>query len=181
MQVQKKTSEAIQNVWRFDPSYSSIEFTAKNLFLFKVSGRFSRFSGAIVLDEADITRSSVIATLSADSIETGKARRDAHLKSKDFLEVDKFPEIEFQSSKVAPGKDRDTLQVSGTLAIKGRTRNIVLDVNAVDRSRSPRGEEFVYYTASAELDRFDFGVGYGPALIGRTVKVVINVQASRTV
>ncbi len=179
MQVQKKTSEVTQYVWRFDPSYSSIEFTVTNLFIFKVRGRIPGLAGVIVLDEGDITRSSVVATLKAESIDTGNARRDAHLKAKDFLDATTYPEIEFQSSKVARGKDRDTLKVTGVLSIKGKSKEVVLDVNAVDRSRSPRGEEFVYYTATTDVDRFNYGVNYGPALIGRTLKVTINVQASR--
>ena len=181
MQVQKKTSEITQHVWRFDPEYSSIEFTVTKLFFFKVSGRFSKFSGAIVLDEEDLRRSSAVATLKADSIESGNSRRDAQLKTKGFLEVSKYPEIEFQSTKVTAGKDRDTFRVTGNLTINGKTKETTLEVNAIDRSRSPRGEEFVYYTASTELDRFDFGVNFGAAFIGRTLKVTINVQASRQV
>lgn len=179
MQVQKKTSEITQHVWRFDPAYSSIEFVITKLFLFKVTGRFKEFSGAIVLDETDLRQSSAIATLRAGSIETGNHRRDAQLLSGNFLDVNNHPEIEFQSSQVTAGKDRDTLSVTGNLTINGKTREIVLDVNAIDRSRSPNGEEFVYYTAATVLDRFDFGMNHSPALIGRTLKVTINVQASR--
>lgn len=181
MQVQTKTGEITQHVWRFDPGYSSIEFIVTKLFFFKVRGRISRFSGAIVLDEADLRRSSVVATLNADSVDTGNPRRDAQLKTKDFLDVANHPEIEFQSALVTAGKDRDTLSVAGNLTLNGRTREVVLDVNAIDRSRSPTGEEFIYYTASTELNRFDFGVNYNPALIGRTLKVTISVQASRQI
>ena len=179
MQVQKKTGEVVQNVWRFDPSYSSVEFTVTNLFFFKVRGRLGKFSGAIILCEGDISRSSVVATLSANSIDTGNARRDEHLRGKDFLDAEHFPEIEFQSDKVTTGKDRDTIVVMGNLSIKGRSKPVVLQVNAIDRSRSPQGEEFVYYTATTELDRYDFDISYGPGAISRKLKITINIQASR--
>ena len=99
--------------------------------------------------------------------------------SADFFDVEKFPEIEFKSTKVQRGKDRDSLDVEGTLTVKDKSVPIALAVNEMDRSRSPRGEEFVYYSATAELDRFAFGINYGRGLIGRHLKVTINVQASK--
>ncbi len=111
-----------------------------------------------MLDERDIRRSSVEAALKTASIETGIKRRDAHLRSADFLEIDRYPEIHFQSTKVEPGKDRDTLRITGPLTIKGHSQEIVLDVTEVDRSCSPGGQEVAYYTALVTLDRFDFGV-----------------------
>jgi polyisoprenoid-binding protein YceI len=163
-------------VWRFDPAYSTVEFSVRNLW-FTVRGRFRTLEGAIVLDQDDISRSSVTATIKARSIDTGNKRRDAHLQSADFLDADRFPEIEFRSTRVARGKDRDSLDVEGELTVKGKTKTIALLVNEMDRSRSPRGEDFVYYSATTDIDRFDFGIDYGRAMIGRKVKVTINVQA----
>ena len=75
------------------------------------------------------------------------------------------------------GKDRDSLDLEGDLTFKGKTKAIALAVNEMDRSRSPRGEEFVYYSATTELDRIELGIRYGRGVIGRKVKVTINVQA----
>ena len=166
-----------QRVWTFDPAYSTVEFVVRNLF-YNVKGRFSVLEGSIVLDEDDIGRSSVTATIKANSIDTGNKRRDAHLKSADFFDAEQFPDIEFKSSKVQRGKDRDSLDVEGTLTIKGKSRSVALAVNEMDRSRSPNGEDFVYYSATAELDRFAFGINYGRGVIGRKLKVTINLQAS---
>ena len=167
------------NVWHFDPAYSTVEFVVRNLW-YNVKGRFNVLEGSIDLDEDDIRRSSVTATIKASSIDTGNKRRDAHLQAPDFFDVEKFPDIEFKSTKVERGKDRDSLDVDGTLTIKGKRIPISLAVNEMDRSRSPKGEDYVYYSATAELDRFAFGINYGRGFIGRKLKVTINVQATNT-
>ena len=176
MQTQKTGAIRNEQVWRFDPAYTTVEFSVRN-FWYTVHGRFRTLEGSIVLDEKDVSRSSVMATIKARSIDTGNKRRDAHLQSAEFLDADNFPEIEFRSTRVARGKDRDSLDLEGDLIVKGKTKTVALVVNEMDRSRSPRGEEFVYYSATTELDRFDLGIKYGRGIIGRKVKVTINVQA----
>ena len=165
-----------RRAWQFDPAYSTVEFVVRNLW-YNVKGRFDVLDGSIVLDEDDIRQSSVTATIKASSIDTGNKRRDTHLQSADFFDVEKFPDIEFRSTRVDRGKDRDSLDVDGTLTIRGKTLPVALAVNEMDRSRSPKGEEYVYYSATTELDRFAFGINYGRAFIGRKLKVTINVQA----
>ena len=165
-----------QRVWHFDPGYTTVEFTIRNLW-FKVKGRFRDLEGQIVLDESDISRSSVNATIKAGSIDTGNKRRDAHLLLKDFFDVETFPDIEFKSTSIRRGRDRDSLDLAGDLKIKDKTVPIALSVNEMDRSRSPNGEEFVYYSATTELDRSAFGINYGRGFIGRRLQVTINVQA----
>ena len=177
MQTQKTDATWPNRVWRFDPAYTTVEFSIRN-FWYTVHGRFRTLEGSMVLDETDVGRSTVRARINAHSIDTGNKRRDAHLQAADFCDADKFPDIEFQSTKVARGKDRDSLELEGALTFKGKTKTIALVVNEMDRSRSPRGEDFVYYSATTELDRFDLGIKYGRGIIGRKVKVTINVQAS---
>ena len=166
-------------IWEFDPGYTTVEFVIRNLW-FNVRGRFRDLEGRIVLDETDIGRSSVNATIKVDSIDTGNKRRDAHLLAPDFFDVEKFPEIEFRSTSIRRGRDRDSLDLEGDLTIKGKTVPVSLSVNEMDRSRSPNGEEFVYYSATAALDRFAFGINYGRGFIGRRLQVTINVQACDT-
>jgi len=163
--------------WNFDPDYTTVEFVVRNLW-YNVKGRFRTTEGTIMLDDDDIRRSSVHATIKAATIETGNQRRDAHLRRADFLDAEKFPEIEFKSTKVQRGRDRDSLDIDGTLTVKDRSVPVSLAVNEMDRSRSPNGEEFVYYSATADVDRFAFGINYGRGFIGRRLKVTINVQAS---
>ena len=180
MQTQKTDAVRSQRTWHFDPAYTTVEFSVRNLW-FTVRGRFRLVEGDIVLDQtdqSDLARSSVSATIRASSLDTGNKRRDAHLQSRDFLDADNYPEIRFRSTKVSRGKDRDSIDLEGDLTVKDKTRTIALAVNEMDRSRSPRGEEFIYYSATAEIDRFDFGIDYGRAFIGRKLTVTINVQAS---
>ena len=165
-----------KRTWVFDPGYTTVEFVIRNLW-FKVRGKFRDLEGKIVLDESDIGRSSVNATIKAGSIDTGNKRRDAHLLLKDFFDVDVFPDIEFKSTSIRRGRDRDSLDLKGDLRIKDKTVPVALSVNEMDRSRSPNGEEFVYYSATTELDRYAFGINYGRGFISRRLQVTINVQA----
>src|SRR5215831_19401577 len=102
MQVQMKSDVGPKqrSVWRFDPSHTTVEFTVKKLFLFTVRGRIAVSEGTVVLDETDLTNSTVTAVLKAESINTSNNRRDEHLRSADFLGADKHPEIRFESSQV---------------------------------------------------------------------------------
>ena len=166
-------------VWQFDPAYSTVEFVVRN-FWYNVKGRFNVLEGSIVLDENDIRQSSVTATIKASSIDTRNASRDAHLKAADFLDVEKFPDIHFESVRVERGRDRDSLNVDGTLTVKDKRVPIALAVNEMDRSRAPSGDEYIYYSATTELDRRAFGIVYGPGFIGHKLKVTINVQATNS-
>jgi polyisoprenoid-binding protein YceI len=179
MQTQKTVADNTQTLWAVDPSHTTVEFTVRNFFLFTVRGSIDVREGSVVLDQADVRRSSMTVVLQSASINTGNKRRDAHLRTARYLDADRYPETSFQSTKVEPGGDRDTLRVTGSLTIKDQTREIVLDVIDVDRSCSPSGEQVAYYTAFAELDRHEFGIDYMRGLIGRTLKVTINVQATR--
>jgi len=169
--------EASQRVWKFDPAYTTVEFVIRNLW-YNVKGRFTELEGVIVLDEDDISRSSVTATIKARSIDTGNKSRDEHLLKADFFDVEKYPDINFESTRIQRGRDRDSLDLNGDLTIKDKRIPIALAVNEMDRSRSPNGEEFIYYSATTQLDRVAFGINYGGALIGRRLRVTINVQAS---
>ena len=166
-----------KGIWNFDPAYSTVEFAVRNLW-YNVKGRFNVLEGAIVLDEDDIRRSSVTAKIKANSIDTGNKRRDVHLQSADFLDAEKFPDIQFESERVERGRDRDSLDLNGTLIVRDKRVPVALAVNEMDRSRSPKGEEFVYYSATAEVDRFACGVNAWRGVIGRKLRVTINIQAA---
>jgi polyisoprenoid-binding protein YceI len=168
-----------QSFWSIEPRYTSIEFIIKNFFFFTVKGKFTDFAGKIALNENDLHNSTVEFVIKSASIHTGIKRRDDHLRSAAFLDVNKFPEIHFQSTKVEKGRDRDTLRVTGALTIKDKSKELVLDVEETDNSRSPQGEEVVYYLVQVKINRFDFGVNKYPGLIGRTVKVAIQAQATK--
>jgi polyisoprenoid-binding protein YceI len=178
---QKNVPAIERTVWRLDTAHTSVEFRVKTFFFFTVRGRLALRDGNIVLNEARISESSVEATFKSDSVDTGSKRRNAYFKSAGFLSADHYPDIEFRSSSVEAGKDRDTLLVEGHLKIRGHHRTVQLHVDQFDRSRSPNGEEVIYYVAATEIDRSAFGIPSGRRLIGRRVKAWINVQANRRI
>jgi polyisoprenoid-binding protein YceI len=178
MEPQMRMANGKQTVWAIDPTHSTVELTVKKLFLFTVKGSIAIAEGKLVVDANEPRPSSVTAVLKAASINTNNQRRDAHLRTSGFLDVERYPTILFASTKVEPGLDRDTLRVTGSLTIRDQTREIVLDVSDIDRSRSPGGEQIAYYTALTELDRHSFGIKH-PGLIGRALKITINIQATR--
>jgi polyisoprenoid-binding protein YceI len=179
MIVRAQLQSENRSVWRFDREHSSVEFSVKKLLFFTVHGRLNDVEGSIVLDEDLVSGSTVQASIKAKSVETGNKQRDQQLKAASFLDVVNFPQIEFQSSEVGPGRDRDMLSVKGVLTIKNQKKDVVLEVTEVDRSKSPNGEEVVYYVGQTEIDRFDFGVSGWRGVIAPKLKVVVNVQANR--
>jgi len=168
-----------RSVWQLDTSHSSVEFTTKKLLFFTVKGRLSVAEGTIVLDEGFLPESTVKASIKAGSIETGNKQRDSQLKGVSFLDVNTYPRIEFESVEVGPGKDRDMINVRGALTIKNNSREVLLEVTEVDRSKAPGGDEVIYYVAEAVLDRYQFGVSGWRGVISPKLKIVINVQANR--
>jgi polyisoprenoid-binding protein YceI len=168
-----------KDVWIIDPKHTSIEFAIRNFFFFTVKGRFTDITGTVKRDDADISRSSVEASILAPSIDTGNRRRDEHLRSAEFFDAERYPRIIFQSERVERGRDRDALLITGTLTIRGKSREIEINVTEVDHSRSPQGEEVAYYGAKIEIDRFDFGISYRRWPIGRRVKIAVYIQAVR--
>jgi polyisoprenoid-binding protein YceI len=173
----QKVAKQGETVWIIDPKHTTIEFSIRNFFFFTVTGRFTDVTGTAVRDDSDISRSSVEAAVLAASIDTGNKRRDDHLRSKDFLDAERYPDIRFQSASVERGRDRDTFRIPGTLTIRGKSREVVLNVTEVDHSHSPHGEEVAYYGAMIEIDRFDFGINYRRLPVGRKVKISVYVQA----
>src|SRR5215471_2524045 len=117
----------VTNRWNIDAAHSGINFSIRHMAFSKVRGRFGAYAGTIELDDGDFTRSRVEASIDAASIDTGTAQRDAHLRSPDFLDVERFPEIRFRSTRIQKLGD-DLYHVDGELTIRGVTRQLVLDV-----------------------------------------------------
>jgi polyisoprenoid-binding protein YceI len=149
--------------WNLDTVHSGIDFTVRHMVVSKVRGRFAKFTGNVALDESDLTRSVVEATIDASSIDTGTAQRDEHLKSADFFDVEHFPQIRFRSTGIEKlGGER--YRLTGELTIRDVTRPIALDVEYGGRGKDPWGNERVGFTAKGALDRKDFGLKWNQAL-----------------
>ena len=172
------------NDWNLDTVHSGINFSVRHMVVSKVRGRFSKFTGSVALDEGDLTRSVVEATIDASSIDTGTAQRDDHLKSADFFDVERFPQIRFRSTGIEKlGGDR--YRLTGDLTIRDVTRPITLDAEYGGRGKDPWGNERVGFTATGSLDRKDFGIKTnqvletGGVLVGDRVDIELEVQAVR--
>jgi polyisoprenoid-binding protein YceI len=172
------------NDWNIDTAHSGINFSVRHMVVSKVRGRFTRFNGTVAIDERDLSRSVIEATIDASSIDTSTPQRDTHLRSADFLDAERFPEIRFRSTRIEKLDDA-RYRVFGGLTIRDVTRDIELDVEYGGRARDPWGNERVGFVAKAALDRKDFGLLWnqvleaGGVLVGERVDIDLEVQAVR--
>jgi polyisoprenoid-binding protein YceI len=170
--------------WQVDAAHSAVNLVVRHMVISKVRGQFARWNAKLSLDAADLARSSVEVEIEAASIQTGVADRDAHLRSADFLDVEKQPVIRYASRKVevaSPGK----LRVTGDLTIRGVTREVPLDVEVGGQAKDPWGNLRMGFAATASLSRKDFGLTWnqaletGGVLVGDRVDVEIELEAVR--
>ena len=157
-----------------DPAHTTIQFSVKNLGFMTVNGSFTKFSGTVIIDDADLTKSTVDVSIDTASINTGITMRDNHLRSADFFDVAKFPTMTFVATKVEAGTAKDALKVTGNLTIKGVTKSV--DLLVTDLKGLP-GEQRRTASATAKVNRKDFGVNWG-FVIGDDV--IISVFAELT-
>lgn len=166
--------------WVIDPSHSSVEVLARHMMISKVRGRFSGFSGRIVVGERP-EDSAVEVTIDAASIDTADARRDEHLRAADFLDVADHPEITFRSTSIRPRR-RGHWEVTGDLTLVGVTRPVTLDVELEGIGAAYGGPRAVF-SGVAEVDREAFGLTWnmaleaGGVLVGRQLKIELSIQA----
>lgn len=170
--------------YEIDPAHTSIQFSVRHLMVSNVRGEFTRVSGTIAFDSENPSNSLVEATIDATSIYTRDDQRDAHLKSADFLDVQKFPTLTFRSTRVVPQSGGG--KVTGDLTIHGVTREITLDVEGpTQETKDPWGKQRWGASATAKLSRKDFGLVWNAALetggvmVGDEVKITIDVEAVR--
>ena len=168
--------------WNIDTGHSAVHFGVRHMMFTKTRGRFTRWSGELRLDPDNLPASSVEVTIDAASIDTGDAQRDAHLKSADFLEVEKFPAITFRSTRVEDlGEGR--FRISGEVTIHGVTRPVELDTEHAGRVKVPWGNDRVGFTARTAIDRTDFGLRWnmpnetGRLVVGNMVEIELEVDA----
>ena len=171
-----------QETWQVDGAHSAVNLAVRHMVISKVRGHFSKWSAKLQLDTADLPRSTVEVDIEAASIDTGVADRDTHLRSPDFLDAVKHPTLRYRSRRVeATSKDR--LRVVGDLTIRDVTREAVLDVEYGGQGKDPWGNTRVGFTATASLNRKDFGLTWnqaletGGVLVADRVDIEIELQA----
>lgn len=168
--------------WEFDADHTGVHFKVRHLMISSVRGEFEKVSGKIVYDEADVTKSSADITIDAGSINTRVAKRDDHLRSPDFLDVAKHPNITFKSKRVEKSAN-GSLKMTGDLTIRGVTKEVVLTVGGPTPAvKDPVGNLRVGGHATTTINRKDFGLVWnkavetGGVVVGDEVELAIDVE-----
>jgi polyisoprenoid-binding protein YceI len=168
--------------WNIDPVHSHAQFKVKHMMISNVKGEFTVVTGKLELTGADITKSRIEASIDASTINTREPQRDAHLKSADFLDVEKFPVLTFKSTRVSK-TGTDELAVEGDLSIHGVTRSVVFDVEGPSASmKDPWGNVRIGLSATTRINRKDFGLVWnstletGGLMVGDEVTITLDVE-----
>lgn len=168
--------------YQIDPRHSSANFTVTHLLISKVPGEFHGVTGTVILDNSDITKSSVRVTIDANTVNTNEPDRDKDLRSANFFDVAKYPTITFQSTKVEKNAD-GSLKVTGDLTIHGVTRPVVLNATEPKPAiKDPWGLTRTAASASTTIDRKDFGITWnktldgGGAIVSDEVNISLDVE-----
>jgi len=175
------TTTTATRTYKIDKSHSEAIFQVRHL-LTKVRGRFTDFEGAIEFNDAAPEQSTVHFTVNTTSIDTAEADRDKHLRSADFFEVDKYPQITFVSTRIAK-RGAETYDVTGNLTMHGVTKEVVLPVAHLGKAKDPWGNERLGFEAETTLNRKDYGLSWNAALetggflVGDEVKISLQIQA----
>ena len=167
--------------WVLDTDHSQVGFSIRHMMVSNVKGHFAQFSGNVMVDEKDLTKSTVSASIDVASLDTGNAKRDAHLKSPDFFDAVKFPTMTFKSTKVE--KDGAGLKITGDLTIHGITKSVVLAVtNFTEEVKDMMGMARRGASATCVAKRKDFGLIWNKVLdgggvaLGDDVMIQIDVE-----
>jgi polyisoprenoid-binding protein YceI len=166
--------------WEIDPAHSTVGFVVKHLIIAKVRGHFSEFSGTVVIDEKDASKSRVDVKVNPASIDTDNAKRDAHLRSPDFFDVAKFKDMTFKSTKVEMNGGK--IKITGNLTMHGVTKPVVLEGEGPSPEvKDPGGNPHIAFSASTTIKRADFGLTWnkaieGGSVVGDDVKVELEIE-----
>jgi polyisoprenoid-binding protein YceI len=169
--------------WEIDPAHSNAQFVVRHLGISNVQGEFTKVSGTVQLDDQDISKSSVTASIEVNSVDTRVADRDTDLKSNHFFDAAKYPAMSFQSTKIWKTGE-GTAQMTGNLTIHGVTREVTFDVTGPSAViKDPWGNHRRGVSATTKINRQDFGLTYytnkmvsGDMLIGDQVSITIDIE-----
>jgi polyisoprenoid-binding protein YceI len=171
-------------IWNIDPAHSSVSFSIKHMMIAKVHGGFEKVSGTLAYDAEEPLSSKLDVSIEAASINTREEKRDAHLKSADFFDVEKYPTLTFKSKRVEGSGDE--LQVTGDLTIHGVTKEVTLNVEGPSAPlKDPYGNTKIGASATAKIKRKDFGLTWnagleaGGVLVGDDVSITLEVQFAK--
>ncbi len=168
--------------WNLDTVHSSVNFSVRHMVISKVRGHFTQWSGTLDFDEAQPQAAKLEVKVQTASVSTNDPQRDGHLKSADFFDVEKYPEMTYKSSAVEV-VDKNHFRVQGQLTLHGVTKPVTLDVEYAGHGRDPWGGERAGFTATGRVNRKDFGMNFnqaletGGVLVGEQVDIALEVEA----
>jgi len=169
--------------WNIDPAHTTAEFKVRHMMITNVKGQFTGVTGVLTLDEQDVTKSRVETSIDAASINTREVDRDTHLKSADFLDVEKFPTLSFASTRITRAGEGE-LQAEGDLTIHGVTKKVAFTVEGPTQpGKDPWGNTRIGWSATTRINRRDFGLHWNAALetggilVGDEVTITLDVEA----
>jgi polyisoprenoid-binding protein YceI len=169
--------------WSVDPAHSTVGFSVKHLGIATVRGEFNDFAGTLEIGE-DLSTARAFGSVRTASVDTKESQRDDHLRSADFFDAERFPELRFESTSIEPAGD-DSFRITGDLTLHGVTRELVLDAVVQGSETDPWGNERVALEASGNLSRGDYGMkfnqalGSGNVLVGDRVALALDISAIR--
>ena len=167
--------------WQIDPAHSEIHFSVRHMMISKVRGHFERFSGTVNLNEQNPAQTTLEVQIEAASINTRDEKRDGHLKSEDFLDAENHPYLTFKSKRVDVTGD-ESAKLIGDLTIRGVSKEVSLDVTYEGQAKSPWGTVSAGFSASANIDRTEWGLTWNQALetggilVGDEVNINIELE-----
>jgi polyisoprenoid-binding protein YceI len=170
--------------WEIDTVHSGVAFTVRHMVIAKVHGQFTKWTGTLDLDSANLPASKIEVKIEAASIDTRDAQRDTHLRSADFLDAEKHPHIEFRSTRIEEAGAKK-YKVHGDLTIRGVKRPVVLDTVFGGQGKDPWGSQRVGFEATTKIDRKEFGLQWNTALeaggflVGDTVDISLELEAKK--
>jgi polyisoprenoid-binding protein YceI len=174
------------STWEIDSAHSNASFAVKHMMVSTVRGQLGKVSGTVQIDDKDVTRSTVEATIDVTGIDTAQPSRDTHLKSPDFFDVAKYPTITFKSTRIKKGAGNH-LTVTGDLTIHGVTKPVSLAVTySPTEAKDPQGHIKRGATATARVNRKDFGLNWNKALetggviVGDEIDITIDVELAKS-
>ena len=175
------SSSAFAATYEIDPEHSSVEFKVRHLAISSVGGRFLEFAGTFNYDSSNLAASKTETAIKVATIDTRQKKRDDHLRSPDFLDAAKFPEIKFVSKEVQDAT-AGGFKLVGDLSIRGVTKPVTLDVEVGGTTKDMYGKERAAFTASTKINRKDFGVSWsklldnGALVVGDEVTITIEIE-----
>lgn len=168
------------STWSIDPAHSSVQFAVRHMGVSNVHGSINNVRGTVILNDTDITKSSVNATMEPSTVWTGTAARDSDLKSPNFFDIAKYPQLIFKSTSLTRANGK--LQLTGDLTLTGTTRSITFDLDGPSVPETGKdGKTRSGFSASGILKRSDFNFAskYPGAIIGNDVKFTIDVEIDK--